>query len=85
VQEGASKRSSTNGTGHQAVIDLYDRPTFPDGDAHTYMDLARAAGMVTALEGARVSRPPFCVVCSVNAVNYTRMSLIIRNVLFFLP
>jgi hypothetical protein len=29
-----------NGNGHQAIADIYGHPEFPDGDGHTYADLA---------------------------------------------
>jgi hypothetical protein len=41
IEAGAFKRSSTSGSGHDAVISMYEHPTFPDGDGKTYMDLAK--------------------------------------------
>jgi hypothetical protein len=52
VQDGAFKLQG--GTGHDTITDLYDHPDFPDGEGHTYLDLAKAAGMVTVLELAPV-------------------------------
>jgi hypothetical protein len=52
VHDGAFKRPNTEGTGtgHDTITDLYDHPDFPDGDGHTYLDLAKAAGLVTSLD-----------------------------------
>jgi hypothetical protein len=46
------KRPNTEGTGtgHDTITDLYDHPDFPDGDGRTYLDLTKAAGLVTALD-----------------------------------
>ena len=50
VHDGAFKRPNTEGSGtdHDTITDLYDHPDFPDGDGHTYLDLAKAAGLATA-------------------------------------
>jgi len=48
VQDGAFKLQG--GTGHDTITDMYDHPDFPDGEGHTYVDLAKAAGMKTVLE-----------------------------------
>ena len=36
-------------SGYKAVMDIYDHPEFPDGDGHTYADLAAAAGLDSVL------------------------------------
>ena len=48
VDDGAFKRRQ--GNGHNAVITIYDHPTFPDGNGHTYKDLAVVAGIETVLK-----------------------------------
>jgi hypothetical protein len=82
VHDGAFKRPNTEGTGtgHDTATDLYGHPDFPDGDGHTYLDLAKAAGLVTVL----VLLPLFYVVYSGNVagelcediINYSKQERI---------
>ena len=48
IDDGAFQRRA--GNGHNAVIAIYDHPTFPDGNGHTYKDLAVVAGIETVLK-----------------------------------
>jgi hypothetical protein len=45
IDEMAFKRADSDGNGHTELISAYEHGDFPDGDGHTYRDLAGLNGM----------------------------------------
>ena len=45
IDEFAFKRANDGGNGHTELISAYEHGDFPDGDGHTYRDLADLNGM----------------------------------------